>query len=66
VFVPVVVGPPLGRPPSWERFAEVGADDGDGRASLDALERSLWADVDAGDPGWNDEAWRRVGAALGG
>jgi len=62
VFVPVVVGPPLGDPPPWERFAAL---DASWRPRLDALESALWADLDPSDPGWNAEAWRRVGSALG-
>ncbi len=55
VFVPVVVGPPLGDPPPWEAFAA---------PVPPTLEAELWRDVDPGDPGWNAEAWRRVRAAV--
>src|SRR5207244_3222526 len=50
VFVPVVVGPPLGDPPPWEAFADL---DPTRRPALDELERGLWADVDPTDPDWN-------------
>ena len=59
VFVPVVVGPPLGEPPPWEAFAGI-----DPAAGAE-LERSLWTDVDPTDPGWNAEAWQRVRALVG-
>ena len=62
VFVPVVVGPPLGDPPAWEFFAGLDAAD---RPALDDLERELWTDVDPADAGWNAEAWRRVRALVG-
>lgn len=60
VFVPVIVGEPLGPVPAWERFADLGDD---ARPALDSLEAELAADVRP-DPGWNQEAWRRVGDAL--
>jgi hypothetical protein len=60
VFVPVFVGQPLGEPPAWEDFAVFTTDD---RPRLDALEVELEADA-VDDPGWNTEAWRRVGAAI--
>ena len=59
VFVPVVVGPPLGDPPPWEAFAAVDP------AAAAELERRLWTDVDPAEPGWNAEAWRQVRAVLG-
>jgi hypothetical protein len=62
VFVPIVVGAALGEPPAWEAFARL---DASWRDRLDELEASLWADLEAGDPGWNEEAWRRVRAVLG-
>ena len=60
VFVPVVVGEPLGAVPAWERFAALSAS---ARDDLDALEAELAADARP-EPGWNDEAWRRVGEIL--
>jgi secernin len=58
VFVPVVVGPPLGDPPPWEAFAGVDP------AAVADLEARLWVAVDPGDPGWNADAWRQVRAVL--
>ena len=58
LFVPVVVGPPLGDPPPWEAFA--GLDP----AALAEVEQRLWRDVDAADPEWNAEAWRQVRAVV--
>lgn len=60
LFVPVVVGQPLGDVPAWERFAALGDDL---RPILDELEARLAADVRA-EPGWNEEAWRRVHDVL--
>jgi len=62
VYVPLLVGQPF-RTPRPERFAAlVDAD----RSALDDLEASLDAAVAEGvvGPGWNDEAWRCVAAAL--
>jgi hypothetical protein len=62
VYVPLLVGQPFVTPRP-ERFAAlVDAD----RSALDDLEASLDAAVADGvvGPGWNDEAWRRVAAAL--
>lgn len=60
LFVPVVVGEPLGPVPSWERFAASGDDGTDDRR---VLERTLAAEV-APDRGWNDSVWARVEAVL--
>jgi secernin len=61
VYVPLLVGQPF-RTPRPERFAALLDAD---RAALDDLEAELDAAVAAGvGPGWNDEAWRRVTAAL--
>lgn len=60
LFVPVVVGEPLGEVPAWERFAaldDVGADD------RRALEATLAAEVHA-DGGWNQSVWDRVVSVL--
>lgn len=61
IYVPVVVGEPLGVVPSWERFAAL---DGAGPA-LAALEAELVGEVGRGE-GWNARAWRRVGEVLDG
>ena len=60
MFVPVVVGEPLGDVPAWEHFA----------ASTDAgvderrrLEAELAAEVRPG-VGWNEQVWERVTAVL--
>lgn len=58
--VPVVVGQPLGPVPTWERFAALPAG---ARAGLEELEAALAADARP-EPAWNEEAWRRVTAAL--
>jgi hypothetical protein len=60
VFVPIVIGHPLGEVPAWERFAALTADD---RPALDALEADLERDV-TDDPAWNAEAWRRITTEL--
>ena len=60
VFVPVVVGHPLGQPPAWDRFARLGPEH---RSVLDDLEGALEDDC-TDDPAWNAEAWRRVTAVL--
>lgn len=66
VFVPVVVGHPLGDVPPWERFVPLTAGDrlALDRLALDRLERALEAECDPFDAGWNAEAWRRVGVAI--
>jgi hypothetical protein len=61
VFVPVVVGHPLGDPPPWDRFAALPGEDE--RAVLDGLEAELERDA-TDDPAWNAEAWRRVRDVL--
>ena len=60
VFVPVVVGHPLGDVPGWERFTRLSLDH---RGALDALEDELERDV-RDDVSWNAEAWARVENAL--
>jgi len=62
VFVPLVVGQPMGDVPAWERFAALGAP---ARPALDELEAELDAGVelDPG-PGWNANAWKRVATTL--
>ena len=60
IYLPVVVGEPLGRIPAWEDFAaldETGVDD---RRALEAV---LAADALAG-IGWNDTVGDRVGDLL--
>ncbi len=63
VFVPVLVGEPLGTVPAWERFAAL---DDEAAAALAPLEAELSADVAAARPGegWNAQAWARVSDAL--
>jgi hypothetical protein len=60
VYVPLVVGRPVGCPVRWERLASL---DVEHRPALDALEVSLAADVSDAE-GWADEAWARVDAVL--
>jgi hypothetical protein len=60
VFVPLVLGRPIGEPIEWERFASLSAEH---RPVLDELERGLATDV-TDDDGWSDEAWRRVDKVL--
>lgn len=61
VYVPVVVGEPLGEVPAWERFAALD----DAVPALGALEAELAGEVRRGE-GWNAEAWRRVCEVLDG
>lgn len=63
IFVPVVVGHPLGPVPAWERFAALDGIDTTARDELRALEDELAADVRP-EPGWNAEAFGRVGDLL--
>jgi hypothetical protein len=64
IFVPVVVGHPLGEVPPWERFAALADPVGDEiQERLRLLEADLATEV-ADDRAWNAEAWRRVAAAL--
>lgn len=58
LFVPVVVGAPLGDVPAWERFVTVVDPE-----PLRALEAELAGDFDPA-PGWNEVAWRRVDSVL--
>jgi hypothetical protein len=60
VFVPLVVGRPIGEPIEWERFAVLTPRH---RPALDELEVDLAHDV-TDDEGWADEAWRRVDKTL--
>jgi hypothetical protein len=65
VFVPVVVGLPLGDPPPWERFAALTDEH---RPALDRLEADLDAALAAGAGAWNAtcnvQAWEHVTATL--
>jgi hypothetical protein len=60
IYVPLVVGAPLGEPPAWERAAGLPAA---ARDVLAPLEAALAAEVRP-DPAWNAEAWARVTDAL--
>ena len=60
IYVPVVVGEPLGTMPAWEEFAALGDTGVDDRRSLEAV---LAAEVEAG-VGWNDTVGDRVGDLL--
>ena len=60
LYVPVVVGEPLGEVPAWERFAALGDAGVDERR---ALEAALADEVRAG-VGWNESVWDRVGEHL--
>ncbi len=63
VYVPLVVGQPVGELPTWERFAAL---PDSARPELDALERELDdAATSGGAEAWNTEAVRRVSAVLG-
>jgi secernin len=63
IFVPVVVGRPLGPPPPWSRFADLGAE---ARARFAPLEAELAADAPAlaDRDEWARDAWRRVDESL--
>ena len=64
VFVPLVVGRPVGEPVDAERFLALRRrPPGEVRPALDELERSLDRDV-RDDDGWAAEAWQRVDDAL--
>lgn len=56
IYVPLVVGEPLGDVPAWERFAALTEDSS---GALLSLEAELARDVAAG-VGWNVEVWRRL------
>ncbi len=60
IFVPVVVGEPLGDVPAWERFDALPESAHD---ELRELEGELVADLRA-ERGWNAEAFGRVAALL--
>jgi hypothetical protein len=60
VFVPLVVGRPVGEPIEWERFAALRPEH---RPALDELEAELARDL-TDDDGWAAEAWRRVDKRL--
>ena len=60
LFVPVVVGEPLGAVPDWERFAALSDAGADERR---ALEQVLAAEVEPG-AGWNEHVWRRIEPLL--
>jgi len=66
VFVPLLVGHPLGDVLCHDDFARFTLAE---REMLDRLEADLERDVlvaaAVDDPGWNAEAWGRVGAVLG-
>lgn len=55
IYVPVVVGEPLGDVPPWERFASLTADVEELRALEADLARDVVADVD-----WNSQVWGRL------
>jgi len=59
VFVPVVVGAPLGEVPAWERFAALRPEH---RPALDELQARL--DDLGSDAGANAEAWRLTAEVL--
>ncbi|MCU1453725.1 MAG: hypothetical protein JWN46_1871 [Acidimicrobiales bacterium] len=62
LYVPVVVGAPVGGVPPWERFAQLRAAD---RAALDRLEAALDDRFASGaGPAWNAAAWSAVARAL--
>jgi hypothetical protein len=62
IYVPIVVGPPLGEPPEWDRFAAFTAAH---RPVLDELEARLAAEFEAGGAGdgsaWHRYVWVTVG-----
>jgi hypothetical protein len=61
VYVPLLVGQPFAAPDAGLADALAGV----GRPALDDLEAQLDAAVAGGvGPGWNDEAWRTVAAAV--
>jgi len=63
VFVPVAVGRPLGSPPPWSRFADLGPDARDRFGPLeDELAAEAPASADTDD--WARDAWRRVDESL--
>ncbi len=64
IFVPVVVGRSLGRPPDWQRMASLGLEN---RSLLDSLEAELAAAApeEADSDDWAPEMWRRVERCLG-
>jgi hypothetical protein len=65
VFVPVLVGHPLGDVPAWERFASLGARRSPMLDALEAeLERGVAAAADHDDPSWNSDAWGAVAEVL--
>jgi hypothetical protein len=63
IFVPVVVGRDLGRPPAWKQFRDLHADQ---RAALGRLEAELAAaaPTDADSETWAPRAWRQVDRVL--
>jgi hypothetical protein len=63
IFVPVLVGQPIGEVPPWERFAALSPDE---RNELDELEAELEDEISSAqdDPSWNARAWRRVSRLL--
>jgi secernin len=60
LYVPVVVGEPLGEVPPWERFASLGDDGVDERR---AAEAALAREVRPG-CGWNMSVWARIDDLL--
>ena len=60
LYVPVVVGEPLGDVPSWERFAALDDTGVDERRTLEA---ALAQEVQPAS-GWNPSVWRRVAEML--
>lgn len=65
VFVPVLVGHPLGHVPAWERFASLSGDRSPILDTLEAeLERGVVAAAENDDPAWNADAWETVAKVL--
>lgn len=67
LFVPVVVGWPLGAPPAWERFTALTNEHEPAVRELEAaLEADLTVALDDRTVGFNATVWRRVDALLRG
>ncbi len=63
IFVPVVVGRPLGPPPPWSRFADLGPEARERFAPLEA-ELAAEAPERADRDEWGRDAWARVEESL--